>query len=502
MSKVASFISLTLLTLERGRGQTFHRQLYEQIQQGILDGRLKPGTRLPSTRALATELGVSRNTVSRVFEQLGDEGYLASRVGSGARVTQSLPDQIVEVLAGPPTHMNGAETPAKLSKRGRAITQSAHASWQPNPHFWQPTKPKAFSPAVPALDAFPHKLWEKMLLAAWRDVEASALSYGSPLGYGPLREVLADYMQRARGVRCSPEQVIITGGTQQALGLIATLLLNEGDTVWVENPSFNGIHVTLQAALSHVVPVTVDQEGLKIREGVRKAPHARLVYISPSHQYPLGVTMSLTRRLELLGWAQASEAWIIEDDYDSEFRYEGYPLAALQGLDQSGRVIYLGTFSKVLFPALRLGYMVVPRALIEPLRAARVSADRGVNLLGQMTLQKFIEGNHFARHIRRMRTLYVKRQAHLLRGLQPVSHLVQARKHEAGLHLVGWLPKGVSDHALSETLAEHGIDAPALSSFALKPLKRGGLLLGYTAPEAELSKATALFCELIAKALG
>ena len=496
MSKVASFISLALISLERNSGQTLHRQLYDQLQEVILEGRIKPGTRLPSTRALAAELGVSRNTVSKVFEQLGDEGYLESRVGSGARVTQTLPDQIVQMLT-PPSDLNAAKMRVKLSRRGEATLQSANAPWQPHPHFWQPTPPRAFNPAVPALDAFPHKLWEKLSLAAWREVDAAQLSYGSPLGYTPLREVLADYMQRARGVRCLPEQVIITGGTQQALSLAATLLLNEDDTVWIENPSFNGVHVALQAALVKIIPVSVDKFGLKVKEGVAKAPHARLVYISPSHQYPLGVTMSLTRRLELLQWAQKSDAWIVEDDYDSEFRYEGYPLSALQGLDQSGRVIYMGTFSKVLFPALRLGYMVVPETLIEPLHAARVSSDRGVNLLAQITLEKFIAENHFARHIRRMRSLYVNRQALLLEGLRPVRNLIKARKHEAGLHLVAWLPKGVSDRALSATLAEHGIDAPALSSFALEPLKKGGLLFGYTSPEAELSAATTLVCEVL-----
>jgi GntR family transcriptional regulator/MocR family aminotransferase len=305
---------------------------------------------------------------------------------------------------------------------------------------------------LPAVDAFPFKLWKKLWLESWRELTAEQLGYGAALGYWPLREAIATYLQAARGLRCTAEQVIITNGAQQALSLSALLLLNKGDQAWVENPSFNGIKAVLRSASARIVPISVDEDGLVVGEALARAPRARLVFISPSHQFPLGVTMSLTRRLKLLQWAQESDAWILEDDYDSEFRYAAYPLTALQGLDTRGRVIYIGTFSKVLFPALRIGYMVVPSGLIEAFRAARAHADRGSTLLEQLVLARFVAEGHLARHIRRMRSLYAKRQAVFVEAVQ--THLqgwLDVQPNDTGLHLVAWLPEGLTINTFHES---------------------------------------------------
>ncbi|MEM7348535.1 MAG: PLP-dependent aminotransferase family protein, partial [Chloroflexota bacterium] len=346
--------------------------------------------------------------------------------------------------------------------------------------FVEKSQPRAFSPSLPAIDDFPFKLWMKLSLESWRDLDVRELGYGAALGYRPLREAVATYLQAARGVRCTPEQVIITNGAQQALSLSASLLLNNGDVAWIENPSHNGAKAALRAASAKIVPIRVDDEGLIVNEALRQAEKARLAFISPSHQFPLGVTMSLTRRLELLQWAEDQDAWILEDDYDSEFRFGAYPISALQGLDRAGRVIYVGTFSKVLFPGLRLGYMVVPPSLIQPFRAARAHADRGSTLLDQVVLTRFINEGHFARHIRRMRLLYAERQSVLIEAAKTyLVGLLEVQTNNAGLHLVGWLPDGTDDTVVSQTLLDHGIDAPALSSYALTPLPRSGLVMGY-----------------------
>ena len=297
-------------------------------------------------------------------------------------------------------------------------------------------------------------------------------------------------MQDTRGVRCEPEQVIITTGTQQALALVVKVVLDPGDVVWTENPCFYGLHVLLRTTRARVVPVDVDAEGLVVEDGLAKAADAKLAFVSPSHQYPLGATMSLSRRIQLLRWAAAVGAWIVEDDYDSEFRYSGYPLQALQGLDRSGCVIYTGTFSKSLFPALRLGYLVVPPMLVDSVTAAQAFTDRGAGIVSQIALHAFIEGGHFERHIRAMRLLYAKRQQALLGALEEhLGDILTVDSTPAGLHLIGWLPSDVRDTDASAALRDAGIEAPSVSSLALGPLGRGGLVLGYTTPEDDLRAA-------------
>ncbi|MGB1253706.1 MAG: PLP-dependent aminotransferase family protein [Candidatus Promineifilaceae bacterium] len=489
MSKVATYLSLGVIHLNRENDPLpLHRQLYESLRSGILSGRLRTGTRLPPTRALALELGVSRNTVSKAYTQLLTEGYLESRVGSGTHVTRTLPEAMLQVgkarTSEEEISAENPPTPPRLSKRATALTELPFAREQ--------ARPQAFDSALPAVDMFPRKIWERLLINCWRDMSLNEMGYQSALGYQPLREALATYLQAARGVRCSAENIIITTGAQQAVSLATNLLLDPGDAAWVEDPSYPGIHSALVGALAEMVPISIDEEGLDVAEGIRKAPHARLAYISPSHQYPLGVKMSLTRRLQLLQWARENRMWIIEDDYDSEFRYSGAPLESVQGLDEAGRVIYIGTFSKVIYPALRIGYMVVPSRLIDPFHAARAHAVRAAPLLEQAVVAQFIKEGHFARHIRRMRTLYAERQTILVEMIQKFikETFLKVEASEAGLHLVGWLPEGVDDQLVATKLQEHGLIAPALSSFALMPLDAGGLVLGFAAvPNNEIPMA-------------
>ncbi len=341
---------------------------------------------------------------------------------------------------------------------------------------------------MPALDHFPFEIWARLMLRHWRGSSPTLLSYGDPAGYGPLRAAIAEYLIAARGVRCIPEQVIVVAGSQQGLDLAARVLLDIGDQVWQEDPGYVGARGALTSAGAEVVPVPVDREGLDVAAGIARCPNARLAYITPSHQYPLGVTMSLPRRLALLEWAQRAGAWVLEDDYDGEYRYTGRPLPSLQGLDTDNRTVYLGTLSKTLFPALRLGYMIVPLDLVDAFVAAKALADRHAPSVEQAVLADFITEGHFARHVRRTRMLYAARQAALLDAAQrELAGLLEVDPAEAGMHLVGYLPAGVDDRAASRRAAAHHVDAPALSAFALAPQPRGGLLLGYAAvDEAEI----------------
>ena len=356
------------ISLESSSGAPYYRQLYDGVRRAILSGLLPAGTRLPSTRTLAAELGISRTTVVTAFEQLLAEGYLEGKVGSGTFVARYLPDDLLSVAFKADRESRPARSGRGLSGRGAVLAAT------PTTAVRDRGSPRAFRPGVPALDEFPDAAWRRVSTKVWRKPSGGLLGYGDPAGYRPLREAIARYLGASRAVRCVPEQVIVVSGSQQALDLAARVLLDPGDTVWVEDPGYMGARGTLSGAGARLVPVPVDGEGLGVAVGVARELDARLACVTPSHQYPLGVTMSLSRRLELLGWANRSGAWVVEDDYDSEYRYTGCPLEALQGLDSEGRVLYIGTFSKVLFPALRLGYLVVPSDLIDAFVSAR--ADR------------------------------------------------------------------------------------------------------------------------------
>jgi GntR family transcriptional regulator/MocR family aminotransferase len=353
--------------------------------------------------------------------------------------------------------------------------KSHRPSWEPRP----------FRPGIPALDAFPFETWMRLVARHHRRPSRDLLSYNDPAGYAPLRKAIAAHLGPARAVHCEPEQVLVITGSQPGLDLIARILLDAGDKAWMEDPGYPSARAVLQGAGVLPHPVPVDGEGLDVAAGCTSCPAARLAYVTPSHQYPLGVTMSLPRRLALLDWAQRAGAWIVEDDYDSEFRYAGRPLAALHGLDRDGRVLYLGTFSKVLFPSLRLGYLVVPPDLVDPFIAARAVVDRQSPTLTQAVLTDFFNEGYFLRHVRRMRTLYQERQETLLRAAhRELGGLLEAGPCETGLHVIGWLEETRDDQTASQVAAQVGIEAPPLSNYCIKRRQRGGVLLGYAGSDA------------------
>lgn len=340
-------------------------------------------------------------------------------------------------------------------------------------------RPRAFRPGVPALDEFPNEVWRRISNRVWRRPEASLLGYGYPAGYWPLREEISTYLQTSRAVRCDPGQVIVVSGSQQALDLCARVLLDPCDAAWVEDPGYGGARAALLGSGARLVTVPVDGEGLDVAAGREREPGARLVCVTPSHQYPTGTTMSLGRRLELLAWAEEANGWVVEDDYDSEYRYTGRPLEALQGLDGGRRVVYVGTFSKVLFPALRLGYLVVPPGLVDAFVTARELVDRQPPGVEQAVLAEFFREGHFARHVRRMRALYAARRTALLKAAERhLAGLLTLRPAEAGMHLVGELPEIFDDQEASRLAEEAGVEAPAISVYGGT---EGGLMLGYAA---------------------
>jgi GntR family transcriptional regulator/MocR family aminotransferase len=465
-----------VLSLDPRSATPLHRQLYDEIRAAVLGGRLSGGARLPSTRALAADLDISRNTVASAFDQLLAEGYVAARPGAGTFVAKELPEELLRVPRGASVPAIDPAPAPQLSRRGRMLAATPVA-----PAAREGASACAFRPGIPALDAFPRDLWARIAARQYRQSKFDLFSYGDPAGYPPLRRAIAEYLRAARGVNCCWQQVIVTSGSQQALDLAARVLLDPGDTAWVEDPGYFGARGAWTAAGVRCVPVPVDAEGLSVAQGELSAPRARMAYVSPSHQYPLGVIMSLARRMALLAWARRRNAWIAEDDYDSEFRYAARPLAALQGLDTAGRVIYIGTFSKVLFPALRLGYMVVPEGIVDAFAAARALADRHPPGPSQALVAEFLAEGHFARHVRRMRTLYAERQGALLAAARREwAGLLDISPADAGMHLVARLRQGSNDREVSHRAAAAGVSAPPLSAYCHSAVLHPALLLGYS----------------------
>ncbi len=463
------------LTLQRGENVPLHQQLYDGLRQAIVAGQLAKGMRLPATRLLARELGLSRMTVVRAYEQLLAEGYVEGQVGAGTFVAEDLTEVVPEHARPKPT--GGSAGRRELSRRGRMLAQTAVAWTRTGPEL------RAFRFGVPAVDLFPFPVWRRLFNARLRRLPPELLTYADPAGYRPLREAITEHLKHARGVVCTPEQVVVVAGSQQGLDLAARVLVDPGQRVVIEDPGYIAARGALQAAGAEIVSVRVDAEGLDVAMAARRARDARLIFVSPSHQFPLGVTMSLTRRLQLLDWARRSGAWVLEDDYDSDFRYTGRPLTALQGLDTDRRVVYLGTFSKSLFPSLRLGYLVVPPDVVEAFSSARALVDRQPPLLEQLVLCDFIREGHFAHHIRRMRKVYAERQAVLIDQARAIlGDQLAIAPAAAGLHLIGWLPLGLDDRTIAETAFQRGVDVTPLSAYyalARNTPDRGGLVLGY-----------------------
>jgi GntR family transcriptional regulator / MocR family aminotransferase len=460
---------------------TLQRQVYEGLRSAILEGRLRSGRRLPSTRTLARDLRVSRNTVAAAFDQLVAEGFVEARVGSGTRVTSALSGRVSPGI-GPLTASRVVRNRPSISRRGRFLSKRRAGS--------RVTTSRPFRPGWPALDHFPLDVWSRLASRVARQLGRDLLGYSSPAGYVPLRKAIAEYLGVARGVRCSEEQVIVTSGSQQALYIAAQALMDPDDEVWVEDPGYLGTRGALEAAGARLIPIPVDEAGIDVRFAERRHQPPRLVVVTPSHQFPLGVTMSAARRVELLRAARRLRAWIIEDDYDSEFRYSSRPIAALQGMDDDGRVVYVGTFSKTLFPGLRLGYAVVPPALVSTFAAARSVLDVHSPTLDQAVLAEFIRTGHFARHLRHMLALYserhrvfVEESKHHLRGS------VEVAVSDAGLQCVGWLAPDLGESAVARAATRHDVDVTPLSRFALRRARRAGVLLSFGAFEPQQIRA-------------
>jgi len=474
----ATAVPFTPRSFDLGASTPLYRQLYDALRTAILDGRLPARARLPATRVLAVDLSLSRTTVLTAMAQLLAEGYVEGKRGSGTYVARVLPDAALLARNGVSATMGAPPAAASraLSRRGQLLMSAAAALSRDG------REAHAFRTGVPALDAFPWKTWRAIEDRCVRRLSNALRLYHDPGGYRPLRQAIADYLGAARAVRCTTDQVIVVAGSQQALDLVARVLLDPGDAVWVEEPGYAGAKGALAAAGARLVPVPVDAEGLDVAAGTRRGAAARLAYVTPSHQYPLGVTMSLARRLALLRWASDATAWVVEDDYDSEYRYTGRPLAALQGLDSEERVIYMGTFSKVLFPALRLGYLVAPVDLADAFARAKALTDRGSPLLGQAVVADFLAEGHFGRHIRRMRALYGERQAVLVRAARErLAGALDVPAQECGMHVIGRLSATTDDRRVAAVAARHGVEASPLSAFGLEPATAPGLVLGYAA---------------------
>ncbi len=462
-----------LIRLDPSVRGALQRQIYAAIRRAILDGVLAPGTRLPSSRALAEDLGVSRTTTLLALEQLLAEGYLDARRGSGTYVAAVLLDDLPQIRASRP-----ARSPRHppLSRRGEALVAAPQGSRRLD------GPPRAFRIGTPGVDLFPVQLWSRLVGRRLGSVTPAQLDYGNAAGLPALREAIADHVQTARGTRCGADQILMVAGAQQGLDLICRLLLDPEDRVWMEEPGYPGARSALLGAGARILPVRVDAEGLDVEAGVRRADDARLVYVTPSHQYPLGVPMSLPRRLALLKWASAARAWVIEDDYDSEFRYGARPIPCLHGLDVDGRVIYVGSFSKTLFPALRLGFLIVPADLQDRLVAARRAADQHPPVLDQAVLADFIGEGHFARHLRRMRAAYHERLEALAAAAERFcGGGLRVRTTQTGLHVVADLD-GADAWKVSQEAAERGVEVTPLAAyFAGRGAAAEGLVLGFAA---------------------
>jgi GntR family transcriptional regulator / MocR family aminotransferase len=464
--------SLPLSLIGPPAGHNLYRWLYGELRSAILEGRLRPGARLPATRDLASAYGLSRATIVTAFDQLKSEGYVEGRPGSGTYVSQVLPEQLLDVRSPrPKKHLPHARV--ALSEYAQRL----------QPFRGTPSRPiRAFRPNQPALDHFPTTLWAQVAARRLRRVSTNLLAGGEALGYRPLREAVADYLNTSRGVKCSADQVLILSGAQEALDRTARILLNPGEPVWMEEPGYPGAAVVFKALGARICPVPVDEEGLDLERGRAKWKPPRLIYVTPAHQFPLGVTMSLRRRLALLEWARHSGTMIFEDDYDSEYRYSGRPIPALQGLDRSGVVIFAGSFTAVLFPALRLGYLVVPNEMVDVFAAAESVSTHHPPLLEQAILCDFIMEGHFARHIRRMRELYAERLNVLLESAsERLGDALQISGVEAGLQTVGWLKRGLRAEKVADLAAVKNVEVVPLSRYASGRSRREGLILGFAA---------------------
>jgi GntR family transcriptional regulator/MocR family aminotransferase len=477
LSKAISTYELTLR--ERPHNQTLASWLYGELRSSILQGRLAPETRLPASRDFAIQHGLSRGTVVSVFERLQSEGYVSCHVGSGTRV-----NRLAAVNAG--GTRQGTTPPAYVRRLAAAYKR---------PKAWvdivasEGVRP--FQMQDPAIAEFPAKLWGSIAARRARTFPSWLRTKDDGRGYRPLRAAIAHYLAVSRGVRCSPDQVIVVSGAQQAHDLLARLVLKKDEPVWMEDPGYFGAEIAFSSVGAKIIPVPVDEQGLNVEAGLRLCPHAKGAYVTPAHQFPLGMTMSLERRMALLKWASRAGAFVIEDDYDSEYRFEGRPVPALQSLDRNSNVILVGSFAKLLSPSLRIGYVVLPSSLVDWFLAFRYRTDFRNLSLDQAVLCDFIEDGHLGRHLRRMRNLYSSRLAALLDGgHQCLRGLLKISDVRAGLYTVGFLENGMSSRQAEKAAATRGVEVVALDRYVLKRPDPKGVLMGFAAfDETEIRRA-------------
>jgi GntR family transcriptional regulator/MocR family aminotransferase len=448
----------TCIPFVSNSGISFYKQIYEGYRAAILSGQLRPGQRLPSTRALAMELGISRLPVVNAFEQLLHEGYVEGKIGAGTYVKDTIPDEFTRPELARQVQLKKSPAPS-----------------DPVEEIVGP-----FRVSLPALDRFPVKIWSRLVHRNARNLSEELMAYGDPAGYLPLRQAIAEYLSTSRAVRCHANQILIVSGSQMALQICARALLKPGEAVCIEEPGYPGARDALKSASAILLPIPLDQEGIDMNKIAMQSSRSRAIYVTPSHQYPLGLTMTASRRLELLDWARANKSWIIEDDYDSEYRYTSRPVSSLQGMDTASRVIYIGTFSRVLFPSLRLGYVVVPDELFRTFLSLRETLDLFSPTLYQLVLTDFLQEGHFSRHLRRMRLIYLDRRNALLKALREhLGKFLRPYNTDAGLHLSAFLTAGLNDREIVRKAAEHGVSASALSACYAGKHSRSGLILGF-----------------------
>ncbi|MFP5230085.1 MAG: PLP-dependent aminotransferase family protein [Acidobacteriota bacterium] len=481
-----------VIPIDREAPAPLHRQVYAGFRDAILRGDLAAGQQVPSSRALAAELEISRFPVLDAYAQLLAEGYFESRVGAGTFVASSLPHRATAAKRPP----EEASASRRTSRRSMQFPAYDPLPWR---HGWG-----AFGVHQPALDQFPFDLWSKILSRHSRTLRLHSANNLHPLGLKPFREAICSYLRTARSVRCEPEQIMVVSGSQQALDIVTRVLLDPGEAAWMEEPCYPLVRSLLLGSGVRPIPVPVDEEGLDVSAGMRMAPDARVAFVTPSHHYALGVTMSASRRFQLLEWSRQASSWIVEDDYDSEYRFDSMPIPSLQGLDPADRVIYIGTFSKVLRPSLRLGYIVIPADLVDRFAAVRFAMDIFPSYLFQETLTDFMHDGHFARHIRRMRALYKGRRTALVEYLRAeFGDFLHIHGSEAGMHLTVILPPGfkggaVSDVEIAARAAQEKLWLWPLSPCYTNGKPRQGFILGFSnTPEEQMPAAVRRLRQLI-----
>ncbi|MFF6013326.1 aminotransferase class I/II-fold pyridoxal phosphate-dependent enzyme [Rahnella sp. R3(2024)] len=467
----ASFPSLLL---KKGK---IKEQFYLALKEMILNGQLKSGRKIPSSRTLSEMMSISRNSVLSGVERLVDEGYLMTKSGSGTYVTNTIPDEVIQIKSisvhkKPDSENNGNDL---------------------NPHMdvmktvWDMTRPHSgnnmlFNIGVGCVDLFPYELWGRLLGRIWRQFRHQDWDLNEALGYKPLRSAICEYVRTTRGVNCSDKQIIILNGTQQAINLAAQVLLQKGDEVWLDEPGYDGALGAFTSVGATVRPVVSDKDGMDISYGIKHWPSAKMIFTSPSHQFPLGGTLSLSRRMALLDWASENKMWIFEDDYNSEFRYTGQPIQALQGLDKQQRVIYAGSFSKMMFPGFNLGFLVVPENLVESFKIAKYYADTRTSYLEQIILSSFISEGHYARHVRRVRKACYERQRVMIEAIQlHLPEIMFAKPSDSGIHVVCWLSEEFDESYVIDQCRKVGLGAQPLSRYCQTPPTSQAILLGFAA---------------------